>query len=88
MKHFFFKIGKSEIRNIIAVMYIAVALPFIYLLATHSVPKGNEALLNVMGGYILSGVGIILSYFFGSSKNESDAAKNDISEVEATEKKP
>ena len=81
MKQFFLKIGKAEIRSIIAITYVVLVLLFIFLLAIKPVPVENKDLINVLGGVVIGGVGIILSYFFGSSKNEADAAKNDITDI-------
>jgi len=86
MKTFLVKIGRTEIRNIIAVLYVTLVLLFIYVLVFRAVPAGNKDLINVLGGVVIGGVGTILSYFFGSSKNETDAAKNDITKVETETK--
>jgi hypothetical protein len=83
MKRVIWKVGRAEIRNIIAVVYITLVLLFIYVLAFRPVPEQNKDLINVLGGVVIGGVGTILSYFFGSSKNETDAAKNDVTQVTA-----
>jgi len=75
MKQFFQNIGKAEIRNIIAIVYVVMVLGFIYLIAVKAVPVENKDLVNVLGGVVIGGVGVILSYFFGSSKNETDNKK-------------
>ena len=77
MKKFIESIGRSEIRNIIAITYVLLVLLFIYVLAFKPVPLENKDLINVLGGVVIGGVGIILSFFFGSSKNESDKAKKE-----------
>lgn len=84
MEKSFVKIGRTEIRNIIAVLYITLVLIFIYVLGFHAVPPGNKDLINVLGGVVIGGVGTILSYYFGSSKSQTDAAKNDITKIETT----
>jgi hypothetical protein len=78
MKRFFESIGRSEIRNIIAIIYVLLVLLFIYVLAFKAVPSENKDLINVLGGVVIGGVGTILSFFFGSSKNETDKAKKEI----------
>jgi len=83
MKQVIWKMGRAEIRNIIAVLYVTLVLLFIYVLVFHAVPVGNKDLINVLGGVVIGGVGTILSYFFGSSKNETDAAKNDVTQATA-----
>ena len=77
MRHFILKLSRTEIRNIIAVLYVTLVLVFIYVLVFRAVPPGNKDLINVLGGVVIGGVGTILSYFFGSSKNESDAARKE-----------
>ncbi len=84
MKSMFVKIGRTEIRNIIAVLYVVLVLVFIYVLAFRAVPEQNKDLINVLGGVVIGGVGTILSYFFGSSKNETDAAKSDVTKIETS----
>lgn len=75
MKKFFDTIGKTEIRNAIAVIYTLMVLGYIYVLAYHPVPSENKDLVNVLGGVIIGGIGIILNFFFGSSKSETDSNK-------------
>ncbi len=86
MKQVFLKIGRTEIRNIIAIIYTLGVFGFLFVLAFHTVSEKNNNLLNVLGGVIIGGQATILGWFFGSSKNESDAAKNDITKVESTTK--
>ncbi len=69
-------ISKTEIRNIIAILYVVLVLLFIYVLAFRPVPSENKDLINVLGGVVIGGVGTILSFFFGSSKNEADKNNN------------
>lgn len=72
MKKFFDNIGKSEIRNIIAVLYIVMIIGFIYVLAFKPVPPENKDLVNVLGGVVIGGVGVILSFLYGTSKDQSN----------------
>jgi hypothetical protein len=75
MKKFFDNIGKTEIRHIIAIVYVIMSILFIYVLVFKPVPQENKDLINVLGGYVIGGVGTVLSFFFGSSKNEADKNK-------------
>jgi hypothetical protein len=77
MKRFFLSISKTEIRNAIALIYIIMVLAFLYVLAYHPVPDKNQQLVNILGGNIIAGAGLIIGYFFGASKTESDKAKKD-----------
>lgn len=75
MKRFWISLGKGEIRNIIAVLYVSLVLGFIYVLAFKAVPEGNRDLVNVLGGVVIGGVGIILSYLYGTSKDQTDKSE-------------
>lgn len=72
MKRFFENINKTDIRNIIAVLYTLLVLIFIYVLAFKAVPDQNKDLVNVLGGGVFSGVGVILGFYFGSSKSDGE----------------
>ena len=73
MKKFFENINKTDIRNIIAVLYTVLVLVFIYVLAFKAVPAENKDLVNVLGGGVFSGIGVILGFYFGSSKENIGA---------------
>lgn len=88
MKKLLFNFSKTEIRNIIAVIYVVLVLLFIYVLAFKPVPAQNKDLINVLGGVVIGGVGTILSFFFGSSKNESDKQSNELLITKAEAAKP
>lgn len=71
MKKFLDTFSKTDIRSIIAVVYIVMVLAYIYVLAFKPIPAENRDLVNILGGTVIGGSGIILSYFFGASKNEN-----------------
>lgn len=75
MKKFWEKMTVADIRNILAILYIVLVLGFLYVLAFHPVPAGNSNLVNILGGHVIAGSGIILGFFFGSSKRDSDDKK-------------
>lgn len=64
------KWAKSDIRNGIAVLYVCIVLSIMIILSYHSVPTDNKDLFNFLGGHIFAGLGLILGYYFGSSKSE------------------
>lgn len=72
MKKFWEKIGTTEIRNILAVIYIIGVLIYVYVLVFKPVPPENKDLVNVLGGTVITSAGMILSYFFGASKGDSN----------------
>jgi hypothetical protein len=77
MKQFFEKIGKAEIRNIIAVLAVVGSFALLALLVFKPIPKGNENTLNQSIGFVLGGlVGGVTGFFFGASKS-GDEKNND-----------
>lgn len=68
MKRLLETFSRTEVRNIIALVYILLCLGYIYVLAFVKVPEQNKDLVNVLGGSVIGGLGLILAYFFGASK--------------------
>jgi ABC-type nitrate/sulfonate/bicarbonate transport system permease component len=76
MKRFFQHIGSAEIRNVIAVICVIGVFGLLFLLAFKAIPKENNELMYMAVGQVLAlGFGVVVGYFFGSSKNETDAKK-------------
>ncbi|MBN8834574.1 MAG: hypothetical protein ABS68_00230 [Niastella sp. SCN 39-18] len=73
MKKFLENINRTDVRNIIAILYTLLVLVFIYVLAFKAVPDQNKDLVNVLGGGVFSGVGVILGFYFGSSKADKES---------------
>lgn len=71
------KIGQADIRNILAVLYVLLVLGYIYVLAFHPVPSENKDLVNIIGGHIIGGMGVVLAFYFGASKKEKEVTKED-----------
>lgn len=65
------KWAKSDIRNGIAVLYVVMVLVYIYVLVYHPVPAENKDLINVIGGHVIAGLGLVLAYYYGSSKTDT-----------------
>lgn len=70
MKKLFENISATDIRNIIAILYVVLAIGYIYVLIWKPVPAENKDLINILGGTVIGGVGLILAYFFGASKSD------------------
>lgn len=64
------KLGTTDIRNILAVLYVTMVLVYIYVLVFKPVPPENKDLVNIIGGNVIGGLGIILGYYFGASKKD------------------
>jgi uncharacterized membrane protein len=77
MEKFFDCFGKS-MRSIIAFLVVILSFTFLFSLTRHEVPKGNESIINVASGLVLAALGVVIGYYFGSSKDKSDRDKADI----------
>lgn len=71
MKEWIRRWAKSDIRNGIAVLYVLGGLAFIFVLVYHSVPIDNKDLVTVIGGTVIGNLGLVLAYYFGSSKTDT-----------------
>lgn len=71
MKKIWLNLSSTDIRNILAVMFVAGVLLYIYVLVFVPVPERNKDLVNVLGGTVISSLGIVLGYYFGASKSPS-----------------
>lgn len=71
MKKFFENIGKTEIRNILAVITVIGCFILLYLLQIKPIPDGNKDVLNVAIGFVFGGLlGGVAGFFFGSAKDD------------------
>jgi uncharacterized membrane protein len=77
MEKFFDCFGKS-MRSIIAFLVVILSFTFLFSLTRHEVPKANESIINVAAGLVLAALGVVIGYYFGSSKDKSDRDKADI----------
>ena len=67
---------KIEFRAVLAITVVICSFAFLFLMLFVKVPKENEALINVVSGAVLvGGVGAIIGFYFGSSKDKA-AAEN------------
>ena len=48
-----------------------MVLVYIYVLVFKAVPTENKDLINVIGGNVIGGLGIVLGYYFGASKKDA-----------------
>lgn len=77
MKEFFGKITSKDIRNIIAVIFVIGCFIMVYLFLIRQMPLSNKDVLLMSSGYLFGALQLVLSYYFGSSKNEADKAKKE-----------
>lgn len=77
MKEFFGKITSKDIRNILAVIFVIGCFIMVYLFLIREMPLPNKDVLLMSSGYLFGALQLVLSYYFGSSKNEADKAKKE-----------
>lgn len=77
MKDFFDAFGKS-MRSIIAITVVLLSFAFLFTLMFVKIPQENESIINVASGIVLGVLGVVVGYYFGSSKDKSDRDKADI----------
>jgi len=78
MKKLWLNLSSTDIRNIIAVVFVIGVLLYIYVLVFKPVPPENKDLVNVLGGTVISSLGIVLGYYFGASKSSGTPRKTEI----------
>jgi hypothetical protein len=44
----------------------------------HPVPAENKDLINVIGGHVIAGLGLVLAYYYGSSKTDQPNKPDDV----------
>ncbi len=76
MGKLFANIGKTEIRNSLAVIITIGCFLLLYFLIVKPIPVENKDILNIAVGFVFGGaLAGVVGFFFGSSKNESDLKK-------------
>jgi hypothetical protein len=71
MGKWFERIGKSDIRNILAVVSVVGAFIVLYMLIVTPIPETNKDTVNLALGFVLGGlVGGVSGFYFGASKGE------------------
>jgi hypothetical protein len=60
-------------RHLIAFIVAFGSFGFLFALVYRSVPDGNKDIINVAAGFVLGVLGTVASYYFGNSKDKSDA---------------
>jgi succinate-acetate transporter protein len=67
-------------RSIIAFQVVTFSFAFLFVLLMKSkeIPANNATTLNVAAGVVLGVVATVCAYYFGSSKDKSDADKADM----------
>lgn len=65
-------------RPLLAYIIVLCSFAFFFSLIWKAIPKENRDLVALAMGYLLARVGEITAYYFGSSKDKSDADQQTI----------
>jgi hypothetical protein len=72
MGKWFSSIGKSDIRNILAVIAVVGAFIVLYMLIVTPIPETNKDTVNLALGFVLGGlIGGVTGFYFAASKGET-----------------
>jgi hypothetical protein len=61
------------VRPLIAITIIIGCIAYIFALLFKSIPDANTDVLMIAIGYVLAKMGDVTAYYFGNSKDKSDA---------------
>lgn len=74
MKKMFFKIGKTEITNLLGIIIVIGCFLLLYLLIITPIPGENKDILNIAIGFVFGGaLAGVIGYFFGASKTRTES---------------
>lgn len=70
--------NKGSIRNALALIITLGCFILLYVMVMKPIPVENKDPLNIALGFVFGGaLAGVVGYFFGSSKNETDAKKKE-----------
>lgn len=61
------------VRPFIALLIVIGVFSFIFILLYRAVPDNNKDILNIVLGIVMAKLGDITAYYYGNSKDKSDA---------------
>jgi hypothetical protein len=77
MKKFFQNMNMGQLRSNVSMLSVIGIFIFIFLIAFKKIPLENKDLMYMASGALISHVGSIYNWLFGSSKNEVDKQKDE-----------
>lgn len=60
------------VRPLLAMLIVLLSFGFLYLIALKPIPDANASPVNTAQGFLLAALGVVVSYYFGTSKDKSD----------------
>lgn len=71
----FINVFFANIRSIIALLFVVGSFAFLFTLISKVIPPSNKDAVNTVAGMVIGTLLSVGAFYFGSSKNESDAKK-------------
>lgn len=65
----------KNMRGVISLFIVIGSFSFLFVLAYKKIPPENKDLLTVAVGLVLAALGSVANYYYGASKDKSDAEK-------------
>lgn len=65
----------TNIRSLLGYTIVILSFGFLFALLKISIPPTNKDIIQISVGLVLAGLGGVTGYYFGSSKDKSDADK-------------
>lgn len=69
------KISRQDIRNTMAMTWMALSFLFLFKLLYIIIPESNRDIVMIVVGIVVGKLNDIMGYFFGQSKSEIDQQK-------------
>lgn len=71
LRHF----NRFSFRGPLAVIVVVLSFAFLFMLLWVPIPEPNKDAVMLAAGLVLAGLGVVLGWYFGSSKDKADSDK-------------
>jgi hypothetical protein len=68
-------LNKISFRGPLGITVVFLSFAFLFLLAFKIIPSANKDVITFAAGQMLTLAGVVISWYFGSSKEKADAEK-------------
>ena len=83
LKSFF--TNPDVVKSILAYMWSAATIAFMFMAVLVPIPSANEKILYLFIGFVTSGViGVVIGFYFGSSQGSSEKTKMITDKMDST----
>ncbi len=67
------QIGKTQIRNVLAILIVLGCFALLYILQVREIPKSNKDIVNIAVGFVFGGaLAGVVGYYFGNTKSNAE----------------